>query len=853
MSPIEIIKALEDSECIWKAYQEEEEEDHQGRHAILFHTQEDHTDTFSSRFSFRPTLPRSLTSYPELRPRLMMKESNEGEVVGVRPEPAVAPSRFSIDPERFAQLQQAQHEGGQSRASGTTSPTKSHRLSLLSGALTSWMSGGEGGVGSGGAGASSSIIPSSSASTDSPSSPPLRVTPLGLNSRASIGPGTSLSGMALSKDLPGQEVDLEGSALDEAFEYFMHERGIPQGGDAWERMCKLSVEQKRTLLHFEAQSEETTRAGRSNPTSPGVNPSYASESASASWLSPSNLVKRFSMTKDLGSGMLSNLTTNPSSNPSMDPSNPTDPNVLSSSTTTSPASSLSRSSFYHMPGAYPPSLRGMNPSIHSNILSSSSSPSTPSSSTITTPYGSTIGGNPAQGVASFLGSWFGSLSSGTDQTQSTHTKHPSSPQAYAERLLASKPSQGKVLVETLRGLRVALSTARISWIQEFIEEAQGMEALKSVLEKLVTRRRSTGSMGRSESYLGEEVGASAGEVLDDAQLEVIRCLRVLLNTDSGFSSVVTQPTLITYIAYSLYTPYNRLRALVAEVLAALCVLSSDGHTLVLSALSDFGVVHEETFRFTYLVECLGGSGQGVMDQEGGEEEVEGYDEWVGAGLTLINSLVDGQETLDERVSLREELARRGMEEVIALVKARLRAQSDLAGLSNDLEQNEGDEGVIMKQIMVWEEGIQEDRRELSDRRLTQGDPMYQVSQEIRNLRTVEEVSRDPDGPPMDTYQAMGKVLYRIVQAIATQSTTTTLPHPSSSSSKGDDQENDTGYRVVDKARLELVERFAQSLSQTPTSSPIEEGKLDELHAAFCTPNTENIVGRNLMDHRAVHP
>jgi diaphanous 1 len=134
----------------------------------------------------------------------------------------------------------------------------------------------------------------------------------------------------------------------------------------------------------------------------------------------------------------------------------------------------------------------------------------------------------------------------------------------------------------------------------------------------------------------------------------VRCLRVLLNTEPGFEQVLQSKTLVTHIAYGLYTTNNKLRALVAEVLAALCVLSTEGHQLVLVAFSEFCVAHEEKFRFEYLVQSLG------------DESDEGF-EYRTAGLTLINAIIGTPESLHDRVLLRNEFIRRGLDDMIKVM------------------------------------------------------------------------------------------------------------------------------------------------------------------------------------------
>ena len=109
--------------------------------------------------------------------------------------------------------------------------------------------------------------------------------------------------------------------------------------------------------------------------------------------------------------------------------------------------------------------------------------------------------------------------------------------------------------------------------------------------------------------------------------------------------------------FSLSTRNHKLRAQVADVLAALCVLSLEGHRLVLNALSDFRNIHEEKYRFEHLVETL---------TNNDDEEDSSFVEYKTACLSLINAIVNSPEEVEERVVLREEFTRRGLEEVFAV-------------------------------------------------------------------------------------------------------------------------------------------------------------------------------------------
>jgi diaphanous 1 len=111
--------------------------------------------------------------------------------------------------------------------------------------------------------------------------------------------------------------------------------------------------------------------------------------------------------------------------------------------------------------------------------------------------------------------------------------------------------------------------------------------------------------------------------------------------------------------------------LASELLAAICVLSpAEGHKAVLAAMSDFRVVYEEAFRFEFLFNFLrsledDGHQEGFM-RYGFEEE--GVWEARTASMVLLNSISNCPEALEERVMLREEFSRRGLNEIIVVIK-----------------------------------------------------------------------------------------------------------------------------------------------------------------------------------------
>ena len=93
-----------------------------------------------------------------------------------------------------------------------------------------------------------------------------------------------------------------------------------------------------------------------------------------------------------------------------------------------------------------------------------------------------------------------------------------SPSWYMEPLRTLKPTDPK-LAKHLISLRVHLSSADLTWIEEFLENEHGVEGFDRLLDALVTRSGKKRNLTDAESSV---------------LLETIKCLRALLNTEVGY-------------------------------------------------------------------------------------------------------------------------------------------------------------------------------------------------------------------------------------------------------------------------------------------------------------------------------
>ncbi|KAJ6515515.1 hypothetical protein C8R45DRAFT_809608 [Mycena sanguinolenta] len=290
-----------------------------------------------------------------------------------------------------------------------------------------------------------------------------------------------------------------------------------------------------------------------------------------------------------------------------------------------------------------------------------------------------------QSTGGLWSSWW--ASSGDGSKGSKDTKAPPTAKWYIDGLRTTKADIK--LVKHLINLRVHLSTARISWIQEFLGDEHGLDVLGTLLSSFVAK---------------DGKHRNSTEVVDFVLLEAVRCLRVLLNADPG--CYLTSPTIITYITYTLHGSSPKLRAVVSELLGGIClVLHTEGHKAVLAAFSDYRVTYNEPFRFETMIEFLrledptsdteSDSGfKSSTDTNGAEKDL-----WDArsASMALINTIVNGPDSLEDRILLRDEFARRGLNEAVVALRY-IRPPDDL-----------------LKQLDVYADEKSLDEQDLRDR------------------------------------------------------------------------------------------------------------------------------------------
>uniref|UniRef100_A0A087Y4W3 Formin like 1 n=1 Tax=Poecilia formosa TaxID=48698 RepID=A0A087Y4W3_POEFO len=245
------------------------------------------------------------------------------------------------------------------------------------------------------------------------------------------------------------------------------------------------------------------------------------------------------------------------------------------------------------------------------------------------------------------------------------------------------------LTQVLRELEISLRTNHIGWAQEFLnEENQGLNVLVKYLsaaQSAVTSDTETSENGALPSDKGkaadksvEDVGRNPNESptshgakltkaftikrvqrpsrivtqKDDIHL-CIMCLRAIMNYQSGFNQVMEHPSCVNEITLSLNDRNPRTKALVLELLAAVCLVRG-GHDIILSAFDNVKEVCGEKRRFEKLMEYF--------------RKEEGNIDFMVACMQFINIVVHSVENLNFRVYLQYEFTQHGLDSYLEQLK-----------------------------------------------------------------------------------------------------------------------------------------------------------------------------------------
>uniref|UniRef100_A0A8C5M5C2 Formin like 3 n=2 Tax=Leptobrachium leishanense TaxID=445787 RepID=A0A8C5M5C2_9ANUR len=135
---------------------------------------------------------------------------------------------------------------------------------------------------------------------------------------------------------------------------------------------------------------------------------------------------------------------------------------------------------------------------------------------------------------------------------------------------------------------------------------------------------------------------------DDVHVCIL-CLRAIMNYQYGFNLVMSHPHAVNEIALSLNNKNPRTKALVLELLAAVCLVRG-GHEIILSAFDNFKEVCKEKHRFEKLMEYFRNEDTNI--------------DFLVACMQFINIVVHSVEDMNFRVHLQYEFTKLGLEEFL---------------------------------------------------------------------------------------------------------------------------------------------------------------------------------------------
>uniref|UniRef100_A0A8B9HAL5 Formin-like 1a n=1 Tax=Astyanax mexicanus TaxID=7994 RepID=A0A8B9HAL5_ASTMX len=133
----------------------------------------------------------------------------------------------------------------------------------------------------------------------------------------------------------------------------------------------------------------------------------------------------------------------------------------------------------------------------------------------------------------------------------------------------------------------------------------------------------------------------------------IMCLRAIMNYQSGFNLVMSHPRCVNEITLSLNNRNPRTKALVLELLAAVCLVRG-GHDIIISAFDNFKEVSSEKNRFEKLMDYFSSDDSNI--------------DFMVACMQFINIVVHSVENMNFRVHLQYEFTHLGLDQYLETLK-----------------------------------------------------------------------------------------------------------------------------------------------------------------------------------------
>ncbi|XP_033225241.1 formin-like protein isoform X2 [Belonocnema kinseyi] len=260
---------------------------------------------------------------------------------------------------------------------------------------------------------------------------------------------------------------------------------------------------------------------------------------------------------------------------------------------------------------------------------------------------------------------------------------PKASRSHRKRKMVGESTSTQVL----RDLEISLRTNHIEWVREFLdEENQGLDALIDYLSFRLLMMRHEQRLLESRSESEERLQSSGtgdssplnngclrpplhelkdspgvkrrsrhvarlnmGEAKDDIHVCIL-CMRAIMNNKYGFNMVIQHREAINCIALSLMHKSLRTKALVLELLAAICLVKG-GHEIILSAFDNFKEVCSERRRFTTLMAYF-------------TQYDNFHIEFMVACMQFVNIVVHSVDDMNFRVHLQYEFTKLGLDEYL---------------------------------------------------------------------------------------------------------------------------------------------------------------------------------------------
>ncbi|KAM9239767.1 inverted formin-2 [Leptosomus discolor] len=169
------------------------------------------------------------------------------------------------------------------------------------------------------------------------------------------------------------------------------------------------------------------------------------------------------------------------------------------------------------------------------------------------------------------------------------------------------------------GLKKRLENSDDTWMVQFLELC-GLDLLLEALDRL---------SGRGVARISDAL----------LQLTCINCVRAVMNSHKGIEYIVSNEGYVRKLFQALDTTNVMVKKQVFELLAALCIYSSDGHALALDALDHYKSVKNQQYRFSV-----------IMNELSNTDNVP----YMVTLLSAINAIILGKEELRTRTQIRNE-------------------------------------------------------------------------------------------------------------------------------------------------------------------------------------------------------